>query len=280
MTVCIGRRVHPTAPLPDEGERPFRSGHVKTRPAPALAAHVDHYWVTRWDRRGEPPRTAAALLEPCVHLHIRDGRAELMGVVRGTYQTCIEGVGCVIGVRFRPGGFYPFVRQSVSQWTDRVLPAEEVLGVPNVAEEWGRALWDAMDECRGDAGAHAAVAAARLDTVLSPLLLARDPLAEELASLVASIAAVKGARRVRDLVRASGRSERTLHRLFLRYVGVSPAWVIRRYRLHAAAARLTASPGANVQGLAYELGYADQAHFIRDFRATIGVTPGAYVSAR
>jgi AraC-like DNA-binding protein len=28
------------------------------------------------------------------------------------------------------------------------------------------------------------------------------------------------------------------------------------------------------------LGYADQAHFIRDFRATIGVTPGAYVQAR
>jgi AraC-like DNA-binding protein len=32
-----------------------------------------------------------------------------------------------------------------------------------------------------------------------------------------------------------------------------------------------------VQALAFELGYADQAHFIREFRATLGVTPGAYV---
>jgi AraC-like DNA-binding protein len=82
------------------------------------------------------------------------------------------------------------------------------------------------------------------------------------------------------LVRASGRSERTLHRLFARYVGASPAWVIRRYRLRAAAERLTACPPADVRAIAWELGYADQAHFIRDFRATIGVTPGAYVQAR
>ena len=30
----------------------------------------------------------------------------------------------------------------------------------------------------------------------------------------------------------------------------------------------------------WELGYADQAHFIRDFRGTIGITPGAYTRAR
>jgi hypothetical protein len=34
------------------------------------------------------------------------------------------------------------------------------------------------------------------------------------------------------------------------------------------------------EGLASELGYADQAHFTRDFTATIGVTPGTYVGAR
>ena len=64
------------------------------------------------------------------------------------------------------------------------------------------------------------------------------------------------------------------------YVGASPAWVIRRYRLQAAAARLTARPPADVRAVAWELGYADQAHLIRDFRAAVGVTPGAYVQAR
>lgn len=132
MTVCIDPRARPSErpSAPTSGSRPgpFRVGHVKARPALRLAPYVDHYWVTRWDRRGHPPRTATALLDPCVHLHVRDGQAEIMGVMRGMYRTRIEGVGCVIGVRFRPGGFYPFARQPVALWTDRTVPAEEALG--------------------------------------------------------------------------------------------------------------------------------------------------------
>jgi AraC-like DNA-binding protein len=39
-------------------------------------------------------------------------------------------------------------------------------------------------------------------------------------------------------------------------------------------------PRADARAVAWDAGYADQAHFIRDFRATIGVTPGQYVQAR
>jgi AraC-like DNA-binding protein len=260
---------------------PLRFNHVKCPPSPALAPFVDHYWVTRWDRRGVPPRDAASLLDPCVHLHVQDGRADVMGVVRGTYRVRIEGTGCVVGAKFRPGGFYPFVQRPTIEWTDRVVPAEDVFdGACGPHAAWARELSDAAAECNGDAAAHAAIATAHLDAFLGAQLPARDATAEHVAELVALIATSADVRRVSDLVRTSGRSERTLHRLFARYVGASPAWVIRRYRLRAAAERLTASPPADVRAIAWELGYADQAHFIRDFRATIGVTPGAYVQAR
>jgi AraC-like DNA-binding protein len=261
---------------------PTRFNHVKCPPSPALAPFVEHYWVTRWDRRGHPPRTAASLLDPCVHLHVQDGRAEVMGVVRGTFRVRIEGAGCVVGAKFRPGGFYPFVQRPTVGWTDRVAPAEDVfdVGGGGPRSAWARELSDAAADCRGDAAAHAAVITTHLDAFLGARLPARDVTAEHVADLVALIAASADLRRVGDLVRASGRSERTLHRLFARYVGASPGWVIRRYRLHAAAEQLTAYPPADVRAVAWELGYADQAHFIRDFRATIGVTPGAYVQAR
>ncbi len=281
MSLCLGPRSAPPSLPPVARAGPAQFKHVKYPPSPALARFVDHYWVTRWDRRGHPPRTAAQLLDPCFHLHVQDGRAEVMGVVRGTFRMRIEGVGCVVGAKFRPGGFYPFVPRPATWWTDRVAPAEDAFdrsGEPPAA--WARDLSDAVDECRGDAAAHAAVITTHLDAFLGARLPARDMTAEHVGALVALIANNSDLRRVSDLVRASGRSERTLHRLFARYVGASPAWVIRRYRLHTAAERLTACPPADVRAVAWELGYADQAHFIRDFRATIGVTPGAYVQAR
>ena len=73
---------------------------------------------------------------------------------------------------------------------------------------------------------------------------------------------------------------RTLQRLFERYVGVSPKWVLRRYRVHEAAARL-ADGGSTITWaeVAAELGYFDQSHFIRDFTAAVGMTPAAYADA-
>jgi AraC-like DNA-binding protein len=53
--------------------------------------------------------------------------------------------------------------------------------------------------------------------------------------------------------------------------------VINRYRLHEALERL--AQGGNVEWarLALDLGYFDQAHFIRDFKALVGRTPGEYL---
>ena len=67
---------------------------------------------------------------------------------------------------------------------------------------------------------------------------------------------------------------RGLQRLFAEYVGVSPKWVILRYRIHEAVE--LASPDVEWGRLAAELGYSDQAHLVRDFTATLGVSPTAY----
>ena len=69
---------------------------------------------------------------------------------------------------------------------------------------------------------------------------------------------------------------RALQRLFAEYVGVSPKWTIRRYRLQEAAERLAAAESVDWPALALDLGYADQAHFIRDFKRMIGRAPAEY----
>jgi transcriptional regulator GlxA family with amidase domain len=73
-------------------------------------------------------------------------------------------------------------------------------------------------------------------------------------------------------------STRSLQRLFAGYVGLSPKAVLARYRLQDAAASIDAGAVTDLAGLATELGWFDQAHFSRDFRSVVGVTPSAYLT--
>jgi len=103
-----------------------------------------------------------------------------------------------------------------------------------------------------------------------------DTNVERVASLAASIMSDHAITRVEHLVAATGIEVRALQRLFREYVGVSPKWTINRYRLHEALERIAAGEAVDWSALALDLGYFDQAHFIRDFRRLVGVSPGAY----
>jgi AraC-like DNA-binding protein len=78
---------------------------------------------------------------------------------------------------------------------------------------------------------------------------------------------------VEALADRGGISRRTLQRLFNDYVGASPKWVIRRYRLHDAVKRLRTGEALDFAQIALELGYFDQAHLINDFKGIIGYSP-------
>jgi AraC-like DNA-binding protein len=107
----------------------------------------------------------------------------------------------------------------------------------------------------------------------------RDPVAEQAAGVVALITSSPWLRRVDQLSAASGLSVRGLQRMFADYVGVSPKWVIRRARLHEAAAWANSGEPVDWAGLAADLGYADQDHLTRDLTGTIGGPPSPYAAA-
>lgn len=55
--------------------------------------------------------------------------------------------------------------------------------------------------------------------------------------------------------------------------------MIRRYRLYDAAELAARGDAVGWAKLAADLGYADQAHLVRDFTATVGTPPAAYARA-
>ena len=107
-------------------------------------------------------------------------------------------------------------------------------------------------------------------------LPAPDPRAFAAAGAVEAIAADPAVTRVETLADELGVSVRGLQRLFAEYVGIGPKWVIRRYRLHEVTERMAAGGEIDWAALAADLGYADQGHFIRDFKSMFGEPPTWY----
>lgn len=235
-------------------------------PTPELAYFVDYLWGTQWDLA--TPQLRETLPFPSVHLSIHTGgagRSGVHGVVRGRFSVRLEGRGSVVAVKFRPGGFHPFLGLPVSVLTDQVRALDEVFGPA------GARLEAEVRACPG---------VPERAELLERFLLERhpdpDPMVEAADSVVQLIAGDRSLTRVEAVARRTGITPRTLQRLFVRYVGASPKWVVQRYRLQEAAERLAREGTGALSRLAYELGYADQAHFIRDFRTIVGATPVEY----
>jgi transcriptional regulator GlxA family with amidase domain len=95
--------------------------------------------------------------------------------------------------------------------------------------------------------------------------------------LLERMAADRSLVRVEQVAALGAMSVRSLQRLFAGHVGLSPKAVLARYRLQDAAATIVAGEAGDLAGLAASLGWFDQAHFSRDFRAVTGTTPSAYL---
>jgi transcriptional regulator GlxA family with amidase domain len=86
----------------------------------------------------------------------------------------------------------------------------------------------------------------------------------------------KGQCRIEELADYCHASVRQLERRFQRVVGVSPKFFARTLRFEQAQRHLMFDPETDLTGLAYQCGYFDQAHFIKEFRAFTGKTPSEY----
>jgi AraC-like DNA-binding protein len=239
--------------------------HERLARSEALAGVVQHFWSVRWDLRGAKPFIPETLPHPNVHMVFEDDGASIAGVHTGRFTTQLKDRGWVFGVKFRPGAFRPYLGRSVASLRDRTVPIDEVFGTK------GTALARQVSDLGGDAEKAAAV-----ERFLKERKTPSDPNVERVSNLVDEIAENREIVSVEQVVARWRFGKRTLQQLFSSYVGVGPKWVINRYRLHEAVERLQAGVQINFSELAMELGYFDQAHFIRDFRKLVGCTPAAY----
>jgi len=234
-----------------------------------LADLVERHWLVSWDLPPGRVHEVTLLPHPCVNLVYDNGVVAVAGVGRERFTYPYTGSGRVFGIKFRPGAFRPFLDGPVSELTGQVRPLGTLWGATDAAlfaEELAAA--PGLDELVAVAERH-----------LRAHWPSPDPEVAEVGRIVSALLYDRSITRVDDVVSRFGIPARSLQRLFERYVGVSPKWVLRRYRVHEAAARLVEGTSGTWAEVAVELGYFDQSHFIRDFTRAVGITPVAYAEA-
>jgi AraC-like DNA-binding protein len=256
-------------PPPAEG----RMRHARRKPPSDLESWIQHFWSVSWDLRGCEPFLQETLPHPNVHIVFDQSGAHVAGVHTARFSTTLEGESRVFGIKFRPGGFRPFLGASVGALANRIVPVEQVFGASAraSARQWQITMLSFQDD------EDLIAAASEFLRTRLPAADANVALATRLVEQIAKAAESESEiRSVQQLARRSGMSQRSLQRLFQDYVGASPKWVIRRYRLHELVELLKAGEALDGAQTALELGYCDQAHLINDFRLIVGYSPTRY----
>lgn len=278
----IGKTRQPVAPLVEETfdesvgrargvlRRPLPDGslrHSRRAPAPELATWIAHYWMISWNLVGDEPHVAESVPHPNIHLVFDADGTTVAGIQTQKFCRLIRGKSQVFGVKFRSGGFRPFLGAPVATLANKLVPAERIFG-EDVHALRGAVFSNAPDDDR--------IAAA--DAFFHERLPEPDESVALASALVERILVERDINSVDDLSRVSAIAKRTLQRIFREYVGQTPKWVIRRYRLHEVIERFQAGDAIDWTRLALDMGYFDQAHLINDFRAMVGLTPTQYAS--
>jgi AraC-like DNA-binding protein len=248
----------------------------------ALDGLIDRFWAVRWDLPPGVAHEQQLLTHPGANVSVGHANGEpgqlqpgpvearLYGVARGLSARVLVGRGWTVAAMTRPGGLGAFITGSAADVTDRIVPLGQALGTDEAA------LLRQVTAEPGEA-ARVALLAAALEQAVDP---ERRLPAAEVAGVARLAEEDRAVRRLGDLCERSGIGARTLQRMFLQYAGVSPTWVLRRYRLLEAAESVREGKPVSWAEIAADLGYADQAHLTRDFRAAIGQTPTAYAESQ
>src|SRR5580704_7672084 len=174
-----------------------------------------------WDLRGCAPHIAESLPPPNIHVVFEKDSSVVSGVQSRKFSRLLEGRSQVFGIKFKPGGFHPFLKSSVSSLADSTVPAKRIFG-PAI-DALTAILVSSSRESKKIAAANS------FFREHLPEPDATIALADQLVARILREPAIK---KVDDLVSRAGIGKRSLQRIFHDYVGASPKWVIRRYRLH------------------------------------------------
>lgn len=186
------------------------------------------------------------------------GYAVIGGARANAYVRDVSQPTSSVGAQLRPGAAAPLLGVSAIELAGRHTPLEAVYG--SFASALRERLIETHDPHRRLALFEEALMARARGGALHPAV-------EHALRAFANTDDISG------VVNEVECSHRRFIELFRHSVGLTPKVYCRVLRLQRAVERI---PGASLAEVAAEVGYSDQAHLSREFRALTGVSPGRY----
>lgn len=252
------------------------------RPVRPLRAHVQRFWAGRFDGRGGglAQRVVPSGHVECI-VHLTDHHCDLVGAdgwgqspdvtligLHATpYEVRFSDAVEVFAVRFRPAGFRSLFGVPLGELAGAHEALEAVVG-----ERFGEVAARVRDEAT--VGGRLRVVERFLEALVADRELTYLDHAER------RIQVAGGALSVDALAAELSVGRRQLERAFRESFGMSPKRYMRVVRLNRAHALLATGRYRTLADVAYAAGYADQAHFTREFRTLVGRPPSAYLAER
>ena len=252
----------------NEGDHKYQL--TRHAPSEALRPFVKHYWIVSWIDCDLNRIPNMSCLTP-VSIWLWNGTIRFSSDHRDMkFSYLVSGKGRVFGVKFKPGGFYPFLRVPVSSLYGQPMNVFNILDV--TAESLEDRLLGAGDDADKPATSTNSI---RVHTFLLKMLK-REWLM--------------------ILCNRLNRTERCCEWMICLLIGIcipesfngcsismwasDPKTVIKLYRLQNAAESMDRGLHCDLVKLSQDLGYHDQSHFIRDFKSIIGSTPEEYLHSK
>jgi AraC-like DNA-binding protein len=199
---------------------------------------------------------------------ITQSRCFVFGQITKPLDIAPTGVTGIIAARFHPDGFLPFSDIPVQQMENKATELQEIFGLKDYSFE--------------EAVLQAATNEERIQLITSFLIskLQTAEVRDRITQFgIDALLHSNGQMNVQELSEALQINRRQLERKFSSVIGLSPKQLSKMIRLQNTFRMMGQKHFTNLTSLAYESGYYDQAHFIKEFKEFTGVSPKEFYAA-
>lgn len=248
-------------------------------PSSTLSQYVKYYWIVKTANTGK--KTIQTIPSGCIHmvfhrgsdLHFSTGNKQPKNFIRGqlTFSEKLSFSGNIdmIAVIFHPLGIIPFIKLPLTETFNQYLDI-------NTIQDKGLNKLKTMISGEEDT--------TECIRLIEHFLLGRirkvnDYNYDRISGSIQSIKEQTGAN-VAGLADKACLGYRHFKRVFTQHTGTGPKEFIKIIRFQKTLFTLQSKSAIDMAQLAYDCGFYDHSHLVKDFKTMSGCTPTEYVSSR